>query len=66
MEDGAVIGSLENYSLGELIAKKLETSYKLQLHRMERIDNGQLGEGFNNCTFCNSYFLETDELINLS
>jgi len=55
---GAVIGSLEDDSLSDLLAKWLATSAALQSKRLIDVGNGNEEEGFNSCAFCNSYFNE--------
>jgi hypothetical protein len=54
--EGALVGSLRNHSLPELIRIWLEQSAKLQVHRAERISIGKMGELFDTCAFCNYYF----------
>ena len=54
---GAVIGSLKEYSLSELMSKWLSISAALQSKRVDDISNGNHREGFNTCEYCNSYFM---------
>lgn len=63
IENGAIIGSLNDNPLANLIQMFLEQSAKLQSQRAEWIANGTMGEGFDTCAFCNQYF---DEQIHQS
>lgn len=54
---GAIIGSLFENSLGELIDKWLERSKQLQAYRVKCVADGQImNAGFDTCAFCNMYF----------
>jgi len=50
--DGAVVGSLFDYSLPELINKWLSISHELQLDRANVISNGRMGKNFDTCEYC--------------
>jgi MoaA/NifB/PqqE/SkfB family radical SAM enzyme len=52
---GAVIGSLYEESISELMQKWLEKSCKLQKQRAKHITNGELGQNYDTCAFCNDY-----------
>lgn len=52
----SVIGSLSEHSLAELLSKRVEVTQSIQKERILRITRGQMGEGFNTCTFCAEYF----------
>ena len=52
----SVMGSLSDNNLLELIKKWLENSKKLQQARAGYIATGAIGEGFDTCAFCNTYF----------
>jgi MoaA/NifB/PqqE/SkfB family radical SAM enzyme len=60
--DGALIGSLRNHSLAELVQSWLEQSAKLQAQRAEQISTGTMRELFDTCDFCNRYFRKTEEI----
>lgn len=49
----SVIGSLYGYSLRTLMNMWLEKSMQLQKVRLEMISNGNMGEWFDTCGFCN-------------
>ena len=59
---GAVIGSLANYSVSELIQIWLEHSFELQKLRTRQIASGQMGSGFDTCLFCEKYLSSTHSL----
>jgi MoaA/NifB/PqqE/SkfB family radical SAM enzyme len=56
----AVIGSLRELTLAELMSEWLEASGRLQTERVRRISTGKMGEGFDTCAFCNNYFSELE------
>jgi MoaA/NifB/PqqE/SkfB family radical SAM enzyme len=56
IENGAVIGSLNDQNLLTLIQKELEYSTQLQSQRASQIADGNMREGFDTCAFCNQYF----------
>jgi MoaA/NifB/PqqE/SkfB family radical SAM enzyme len=51
--NGAVIGSLYEYSFSELLNIRLEKSHFLQAKRIGCIAIGDIGEKFDTCSFCN-------------
>lgn len=55
-ENGAAIDSLREYSFSELVKRWLEQSNALQAQRAERIATGNMGDKFDTCAFCNSFF----------
>ena len=55
-QDGAIIGSIHNESLPDLIDKWLNMSAEIQSNRTKLITKGQMTEGFDTCRFCNQYF----------
>ncbi len=55
-ENGAVMGSLAKQPFSSLAQEWLSQSSALQRERARRIANGTLGQGFDNCAFCNDYF----------
>ena len=55
-QDGALVGSLRDHSLTELIQVRLEKSAKLQANRAKYISSGEMGDLFDTCAFCNPYF----------
>ena len=59
-QDDAVVGSLRDHSLSELIQNWLGHSARIQAQRAERIRAGNMGEHFNTCAFCNSQFVKRD------
>jgi hypothetical protein len=54
--DHALIGSLKELPLRELIKRWLKESQDFQIQRAERIASGNLGEKFDTCTCCNTFF----------
>lgn len=56
IDNGAVIGSLREHSLAELIKLWLEQSNNIQAKRAESIAHGNMGEKFDTCAFCNTHF----------
>jgi len=56
IEDGALIGSIKELPLYELVKRWLKQSADLQIQRAERIAKGNLGEKFDTCAFCNAFF----------
>lgn len=56
IENGSAIGSLQKHSFAELVKLWLVQSANLQAQRAERITRGNMGTGFDTCTFCNAYF----------
>ena len=54
----AIIGSLYNQSLKELIQKWALVSINLQSYRRQRIFDRNMGKGFDTCSFCKQYFDE--------
>ena len=55
-KNGAVIGSLREDSLDILLKAWLGVSASLQEERIERIQKGNMGMGFDSCAFCNAFF----------
>ena len=53
---GAVVGDLAKLPLKDLIESWLDRANEIRIQRTRRIAQGQMGEGFDNCTFCNVYF----------
>jgi MoaA/NifB/PqqE/SkfB family radical SAM enzyme len=53
---GAVVGDLAKLPLKDLIESWLDRANEIRLQRTRRIAQGQMGEGFDNCNFCNQYF----------
>jgi molybdenum cofactor biosynthesis enzyme MoaA len=53
---GAIIGSLVETQLSDLIDRWIDLSSALQKHRAKRISDGMMGSGFDTCTFCNHFF----------
>jgi MoaA/NifB/PqqE/SkfB family radical SAM enzyme len=58
--DKGVIGSINDYSLPILLEKRLSLSAALKKQRVRMISQGQMGEGFDTCQFCNHYFLDAN------
>lgn len=54
-KNGAVIGSLREDSLDILLKKWLAVSKSLQEERIEYIQKGNMGIGFDSCAFCNLF-----------
>jgi MoaA/NifB/PqqE/SkfB family radical SAM enzyme len=52
---GAVVGSLYETPLPDLIKKWIGIAADLKSHRTDRIAAGKMGEGFDTCVFCNNY-----------
>jgi len=52
----SVVGSLNEFPLVELIQRKLRLSAELQIFRSKCINTGEMGDFFDTCAFCNSYF----------
>lgn len=57
IENGARTGSLGENSLAELIDLWLEQVNGLKHERVQRIAEGQIGEKFDTCVFCNSHLV---------
>ena len=57
-QDHAVIGSLRDHALEELMAKWLDTSNAARHERLARIKSGQMGAGFDTCAFCDHFSQE--------
>lgn len=57
--DGAVLGSLKENTLDDLIVKGMFSSLYLKKKRKEHIEKQDFFEGFNTCIFCNKYLAET-------
>jgi MoaA/NifB/PqqE/SkfB family radical SAM enzyme len=53
---GAIVGSLFDQPLSKLIEAWLRIATDLQIERARCIAAGQMGEGFDTCTFCNEHF----------
>jgi MoaA/NifB/PqqE/SkfB family radical SAM enzyme len=51
-----VIGSLRDQSFSVLLQTWLERSASLQARRVQQIAAGEMGEGFDTCGLCNTYF----------
>ena len=51
-EDNAVIGSLRDFTLEDLMSKWLDIANAAKQERLQRIKNGQMGAGFDTCVFC--------------
>ena len=56
-DNGAATGSLREHSVSQLIKLWLEQSNSIQAKRTEHIAAGDMGEKFDTCAFCNSYFI---------
>lgn len=56
IERETVIGSLAEQSFSSLAQEWISQSSALQRERATRIANGNLGQGFDTCAFCNDYF----------
>ena len=55
-ENGAATGSLREYTFFALVKRWLKQSNALQAQCAERIVAGNIGEKFDTCAFCNSFF----------
>jgi len=57
MQHGVVIGPLAEQPLSALIQHWIEHSAALQCQRAKQIAEGNMGEGFDTCAFCNRFIM---------
>ncbi len=57
-QDNAVIGSLRDFTLEDIMAKCLDMSNAIRHKRLDRIRSGQMGAGFDTCAFCTNFSLK--------